>query len=142
MYTDTQVLPHYPLSYHLHTHTHTHTHTHKHTLTQVLLSIHGTPLEPLATLSYQPPVLTSVAPSIGPREGGIQVTFFGQSFGYAHSPDLQARIWRSECSSSTWRSDSSLVCVSLYVYICICICMYVCIYICIYVYIYVYTYIY
>ena len=79
---------------------------------RVLLSIHGNLIEPAGTISYVPPELTSLQPSIGPGEGGIRVTLFGQSFGHRLSSDVNTLILTSDCSATMWISDSSMMCVS------------------------------
>ena len=81
---------------------------------KLLLTIHGAASRlPLAySLSYDAPVLTEMKPSIGPGEGGILVTFLGESFGRNSHGGSKTLIFSSECSRTTWQSDSTMICVS------------------------------
>ena len=79
---------------------------------RILLSIHGTFIEPASTISYVAPQLASLDPSIGPGEGGIRVSLIGQFFGHWPYSDVNTRIFRSDCSATTWISDSAMICVS------------------------------
>ena len=78
----------------------------------ILLSIHGTFIEPAGRISYVAPQLASLDPSIGPGEGGIRVSLIGQFFGYWPYSDANTRIFRSDCSATTWISDSAMICIS------------------------------
>jgi hypothetical protein len=79
---------------------------------KILLSIHGTAIEPLHTLSYEAPQLMSVHPSIGPAEGGIQVTFSGSYFGFSEHLSSITNMHESQCSQTKWVSDSSMICTT------------------------------
>jgi hypothetical protein len=79
---------------------------------KILLSIHGTAIEPLHTLSYEAPQLMSVHPSIGPAEGGIQVTFSGRYFGFSEHLSSITNMHESQCSQTKWVSDSSMICTT------------------------------
>ena len=79
---------------------------------KILLSIHGTAIEPKHTLSYEAPQLMSVHPSIGPAEGGIQVTFSGRYFGFSEHLSTITTMHESQCSQTKWVSDSSMICTT------------------------------
>jgi len=79
---------------------------------KILLSIHGTAIEPSGTLSYEAPQLMSVHPSIGPAEGGIQVTFSGRYFGFSEHLSSITNMHESQCSQTKWVSDSSMICTT------------------------------
>jgi hypothetical protein len=79
---------------------------------KILLSIHGTVIEPNHTLSYEAPQLISLNPSIGPAQGGIQVTFSGRYFGFSEHLSTITKMHESQCSQTHWVSDYSMICTT------------------------------
>jgi hypothetical protein len=62
------------------------------------------------TFTYDLPTPSSVAKSNGPTTGGVAVTIYGHGIG-ENDYSARLRMGDSGCESSTWVSDSSVVCV-------------------------------
>ena len=81
---------------------------------QVVVDILGQPSKPApdAAFSYDGPAVTALAPSNGPTIGGTQVTVFGSNFGDAAASNSAVKLGHVPCSSATWQSQSTMLCVT------------------------------
>ncbi|KAJ1470608.1 IPT/TIG domain-containing protein, partial [Baffinella frigidus] len=81
---------------------------------QVSVEILGQPSKPTpgGVFSYDGPTITSLEPGNGPTIGGTRVTLLGNNFGDAASSNTAVKVGNIPCSSATWESESSLVCIT------------------------------
>lgn len=82
---------------------------------QVQVEVLGQPSKPQgakAVFSYDGPMVTGLDPANGPTIGGTHVTILGENFGYEADKSIGAKLDNIPCSSVSWLSMSSALCIA------------------------------
>jgi len=68
---------------------------------------------PGTRFSYDGPIVTGMDPANGPTIGGTELTVYGSNFGSREDgKKIEVRIGEVPCSSQTWVSQSTVICVT------------------------------